>query len=307
MNHSTTAYNSSLPLATPSPQSECINPLHLTVAAINTISFFINIFHLAVITRLDSLKGTQYRLILINISLSDMANTLVVAVFYSCHNVFLKNFLDGEPALKIPIDTMMTSANYIGYHVFLVASIQKYLAICKPIAYRTSSFVNRLPAPFALSWTYIVLVNLSFCLGEVLFSGSQKEKFQVIRTVLLSIPPNVLTGILLTKVCQAMKVRSRVKAVRKKLNAPKVNAEVRNGAKYLMIIFTIEMMVFLLNVVCLIVTGQTGSFNVCNIWNGFIKAPYTIANTIIYGWRTEPYRRHVRRIFGCQSASIESV
>mgnify|MGYP001794490066 CR=1 FL=1 len=37
---------------------------------------------------------------------------------------------------------MMASANYIRYQVILVASIQKYLAICKPIRYQSSVGVD---------------------------------------------------------------------------------------------------------------------------------------------------------------------
>ena len=303
-----TADNSSLPSETQSLQFQCLGPIDVTVLTMNAISLLVNIFHLSVITRLETLKGTQYRIILINISLADMANTLIVAVFDSCYNFFLFNFnhVAAEPAPSIPINLFMASSNYIGYYVFLVASIQKYLAICKPISYQSSSFVKRLPVVFALAWIYVLLLNLAFPVMETLapFLRSWTGEIRMIQTVLISIPPNLLTAVLLIKVYRAMKVRKRV---RKAMKTTKfVQAKGDKGAMYLIIIFTLEMIVFALNVVIILILYQTRIAIWGKIWNGFIKAPYTIANTAIYGWRSKEYRKHVRRMFSCQTASVES-
>ena len=144
MTENITADNSSLPSETQSLQFQCLKSMDVTVSIMNVISFLINIFHLSVITCLESLKGTQYRTILINISLADMTNTLIVAVFNSCYDFFIYNFnpVTAEPALRIPINMLMLSANDMDHHVFLVARIQKYLAICKPISYQSSSFIK---------------------------------------------------------------------------------------------------------------------------------------------------------------------
>ena len=39
---------------------------------------------------------------LINISLAEMANTLIVTVFYSCYDSFLFNFVAGEANEEFP-------------------------------------------------------------------------------------------------------------------------------------------------------------------------------------------------------------
>ena len=303
-----TADNSSLPSETPSLEFQCLGPMDLTVVTINAISFLINIFHLSVITRLESLKGTQYRTILINISLADMTNTLIVAVFNSCYDLFIYNFnhVTAEPALRIPINTLMSFANYIGYHVFLVASIQQYLAICRPISYQLSSFVERLPVVFALAWIYVLLLSLIFFAMETLapFLWPWIGPIRLAKIVLLSIPPNVVTGILLVKVYRAMQVR---KCARKAMNTTNAAQATRDkGAMYLIIIFTLEMIAFALNIVVVLIFHHTRITVWGKIWNAFIKAPYTIANTVIYGWRTKSYQRQVHRIFGCQTASVES-
>mgnify|MGYP001794085694 CR=1 FL=1 len=304
MANNTTTYSSSLPSEVERLPFQCLKPLDITVTMMNVISFLINIFHLSVITRLESLKGMQYRTILINISLADMTNTLIVGVFHSCYDFFFYNFAAGEPVLKIPINVMMASANYIGYYVFLVASVQKYLAICRPISYQSSSLIKRLPIAFVVAWMYVFVVTFSLAVTEDLFSWSEMEGFRIDRMVLLSIPPNLITGVLLAKVYRAMKAQKRV---RKAMDATRVNREERKGAMYLIIIFTLEMIVFTLNLICFVIFYHTRTPFVGKIWNGFIKAPYTISNTIIYGWRNEPYRRHVRRMFGCRTSSIETI
>ena len=310
MAENTTADNSSLPSEVPSHEFQCLNPLELTVTTINVISSLINVLHLHVITHLETLKGTQYRTIsqyLISISLADMTNTLIVAVFNSSDDFFIYHFIDiaTEPALRISINTLMLFANYLGYHVFLVASIQKYLTICKPTRYQSSPFVKQLPVAFALAWIYVLLLNLVFPVMETLAPvlWSWTEEIRMAHIVLLSIPPNLLTAVLLIKVYRAMKVRQRVRKAMMTTNAAQAKRDQR--AMYLIIIFTLEMIVFALNVVVILIFYHIRITLLGKIWNGFVKAPYTIANTIIYGWRTKSYQLHVRRMFGCQNASVE--
>ena len=64
------------------------------------------------------------------------------------------------------------------------------------------------------------------------------------------------------------------------------------------------MIVFLLNSITIIVIHSTGTLVMGPIWSGFIKAPYTILNTVIYGWRIQLYRRYVRKLFGCNQRRI---
>ena len=304
MANNTTTYNSSLPPEVESLQFQCLKPMDITVTTMSAISFLINIFHLSVITRLENLKGMQYRTILINISLADITNTFIVGVFHSCYDFFYYNFTAGEQVLKIPINAIMVSANYTGYHMILVASIQKYLAICRPTSYQSSSFVKRLPIVFALAWMYVFLVTFSFSVAVDLLSLSEKEGFRIDRMIVLTIPPNMITVILLAKVYRAMNAQKRV---RKAMNATRINREERKGAMYLIIIFTLEMIVFALHLIGFLILYYTQALFVSKIWYVFIKAPHTVANTIIYGWRTEPYRRHVRRMFGWRTASIEGI
>ena len=121
----------------------------------------------------------------------------------------------------------------------------------------------------------------------------------VLRTSVLAIVPNLLSGILLIKVYRELR-RMRIQSQ----NSSSEDTNKTKAAIYLIIIFTLEMIVFLLNWVCIIVAEYTGVVVICKIWNAFIKAPYTILNTVIYGWRTQSYRQHVRKLIGCNQHQI---
>ena len=64
------------------------------------------------------------------------------------------------------------------------------------------------------------------------------------------------------------------------------------------------MIVFLFDSIISIMMKSTGMTVMGPIWAGFIKAPNTILNTVIYGWRTQSYRQHVRKLFGCNPCQI---
>ena len=103
----------------------CFSPLDSFNLSMNVISLLVNIFHLSIISSLDSLKRTRYRCVLINISLADITNVISVAIFYSCYSFFLFNFVMGKPILKVSINFEIGFGNYISYHIFVVGSVQK--------------------------------------------------------------------------------------------------------------------------------------------------------------------------------------
>ena len=78
------------------------------------------------------------------------------------------------------------------------------------------------------------------------------------------------------------------------------------GNTYLMIIFTMELIVFVLELIAVTPYINPDVSYTLSIWTGFIKAPYTVANTVIYGWRTKAYRQRVRKVLGCKAVQVAS-
>ena len=131
-----------------------------------------------------------------------------------------------------------------------------------------------------------------------LIPGMSSIGSTVFRITIFAVAPNLLSGTLLIKVykeLERMRNRSEISAQ---------DSEKTHAAMYLIIIFTLEMIGFLLNSVCVIFIHSTGNAVLCTVSNAFTKAPYTILNTVIYGWRTQSYRWYVRKLFGCNRRQI---
>ena len=173
----------------------------------------------------------------------------------------------------------MFTRNYIIFHVFALASMEKYLAICKPFSYKSSVIVRRLSVNFFIVWLYVVSLSTGFAIVEALdlIPWMTNVRMTVLRTSVLAIAPSLLSGTLLIKVYKELR-RMRIRSQNSSGDSDKTKA-----AMYLIIIFTLDMIVFLFNSICVIVLQSTGEFAICKIWNPFIKAPYTIVNTVIYG------------------------
>ena len=300
MADNTTSSNASLLVNNGRERMECSNPLEVLIAVVNVMALVINCFHLWIISRLRALKGTQYRCVLISLSLADIVHNAYVVAFYGCYAFFMTNFARGEPKLRIPIALTLFTRNYISFHVFALASMEKYLAICKPFSYESSAIVRRLPVNFVVAWLYVFSLSTVFAIVDALnlIPWMTSVRMTVLRTSVLAIAPSLLSGALLIKVYKELR-RMRIRSQNSSEDSDKTKA-----AMYLIIIFTLEMIVFLLNSICVIVLHSTGVVVICKIWNGFIKAPYTILNTVIYGWRTRSYRQYVRKLIGCKRRRI---
>ena len=280
----------------------CFKTWDMIILAMNTISLFINTFHLAILLRLESLRSTKYRHVLINITLADIVNVIGISSFYSCYDRSLDNYIGEELSPRLPFTTFIIHFTYISYPVFLVASVEKYLAICKPYSYRSSIIVKRLPLVFAMTWFFVFLISASF---TVVLSMSTAPwvtgwQFRVLEKMVVAVLPNTLTVVLLTNIGRELKrIQSQSATVTD-------DGKEKKAAVYLIIIFIMEMIVFLLHTACITVLFITGSSIVCHIWSSAIKAPHTILNTVIYGWRTKAYQQHVRKVFGCKPSQVRN-
>ena len=300
MSQNLTTTSSSLSSDVETATAVCSKPWDVLIFIIHTISLLVNIFHVAVLSRLESLRGKKYRWILINLSLADMSYVISMGSLYLCYDVNMFTFLAGEPILRIPWRIPILHSTYISYFIFLVASVEQYLAICKPYSYQSSIIVRRLPAVFAVAWLFVSII--STCVAIMNQSSpfwTRNWQFTVLQVMILAVAPNVVSATLLINVgkeLNRMKNQSAFVAD---------NGKEKKAAIYVIIVFAMEMAVFLLNMVCIIIS-HTSTETACEVWNAVVKAPHTIANTVIYGWRTKAYQEHVRKIFGFKSSRIGS-
>ena len=222
---------------------------------------------------------------------------------YSCYDFVMANSIHGEPEVRTRLSALIFISNYISFHVFLVASVEKYLAICKPFNHQSSVLVRWLPLNFFIVRLYIFSVNIIVSLINALNLIPDISDLGIIvfRTAVFADSPNLISGTLLIKVYKELKRMRNLSEISAQ------DSEKTNAAMYLIIILTLEMFVFLLNSVSLIFTHSTGNAVlciICIISNAFIKAPYTILNTVIYGWRTQSYWQYIRELFSCNRRRI---
>ena len=125
------------------------------IATINTISLIMNTFHVIIVSRMPSLKGHPYKYILIHITLADMCSAVLLIWVYSCLEAFVRVIMLTS---KFPIAQIIINwPIYTSHWIFLVAGIEQYYSICKPLVYESSRFVEKLPLIMILTWV------LSFC------------------------------------------------------------------------------------------------------------------------------------------------
>mgnify|MGYP001794105210 CR=1 FL=1 len=280
----------------------CFKAWDMIIFGMNVLSLAINTFHLVILLRLESLRGTKYRHVLINLSLADIVNVIGIASFYSCYDRSVHNYIGGELSVRLPFTMFLIHITYICYPIFLVASVEKYLAICKPYSYQTSIIVRRLPLVFGMTWLFVFLISTSLAIAVTHSTARWVNgwQFRMLETTALAVLPNIFTVVLLTKVGRELK------RMRNQSATVTDNGEEKKAAMYLIIIFIMEMIVFLLNTACITVIFITGNSTVCKIFNSAFKAPHTIANTVIYGWRTKAYQQHVQKMFGCKPSRISN-
>ena len=190
--NTTAAANSSLGSNVESTAPICFKPLDGIIAVMSLISLLVNILHLFVLSRLQSLKGTKYRYILYNISCADIVNTISVAYMYSCYDTHFVIYMAGELSIRIPVNVLMSLGNYIAFFVFMVASTEKYLAICKPYSYQSSIIVKRLPVVFAMAWLFVLIASTLSIIAVTHSTAAWVRGWQwtVLMLTILAVAPN---------------------------------------------------------------------------------------------------------------------
>ena len=307
MERNSTGLNASSITESETQQLQCFTPIDTAVGVMNLALFIINAFHLSIILRLGSLRGTPYRYVLINIALADMCYTARVSVSRMCDHLYGFYMMAGELGVRIALTSVLLAASCIDYHIFLIASVQKYLAICKPIKYQSSIICRRLSAVFVAVWLYVLAICPSFSAIDILYNVPLW--FIHVQSVILTITPNLISSFLLIKVYRAMNKRSREKTqhgMKSQQRRAKDEDEEMRGATYLLIIFTTEMIVFVIQLIGITLYLSLDVSAILSIWSGFVKAPYTVANMVIYGWRTKAYRQCVRKVLGCKAVQVTS-
>ena len=264
----------------------CYNDWGVSITTVNSISLIMNTFHLIIISRMPSLKGRRYKYILIHITLADMCSAALLIWVYSCLEAFFRVMILTN---KFPIALNIVSWPINTNHwIFLVAGIEQYYSICKPLVYESSRFVDKLPVIMILTWV------ISFCWTIVqTVAGTIVTSSTAIHTGINTIHylPLILAAIPLTMVVKELA------KMRKKTLAANQRQSLR-ASVYLIIIymiFTVFGLFDLFTGYIHIVDSTLLKFPAQRL-RSISKAFYGVLNTVIYGFRTKAYRQEIHKL-----------
>ena len=274
-----------------SPRSiSCYNDWGIGIATLNTISFLVNLFHLVILTRMAALKGRPCKWILVHICVADIGSALLLIMVYSCLDGYYYGMMLTAkfPIINILIRLPIHSSNW----TFLVAGIEQYYSICKPLAYESSTFVSKLSVILMLVWV------LCFCWSTLhliiaRFVTSSPEATTAADAVLsiASFMPLALAAVpLIFVIKELIKMRQKVLAANQQQSL--------RAVVYLIIICVIFLLFSLFDLVTSyiqIVSPGLMKFPAQRLRNA-TKPLYGTLNTVIYGFRTKAYCQEMRKL-----------
>ena len=271
----------------------CYNDWGAGITTVNAICLVMNSFHLIIISRMLSLKDRPYKYILIHITLADMCSAALLIWVYSCLEAFVRVVMITN---KFPIAQIIINwPIYTSHWIFLVAGIEQYYSICKPLAYKSSRFVEKLSLVMIMTWVLSFCWIIAHAVVGIIINISTAVIPSWFRHSITTVNylPLILAAIPLTMVIMEltrMRKKTLVASQRQSLRA----------SVYLIIIYMIFTFFCLLDLVTTyihIVDRTLLKFPAQRLRN-ITKAFYGSLNTAIYGFRTKAYRQEIRKLLG---------
>ena len=255
----------------------CYSNWGVSIATISAVTFIVNIFHLVIISRMRQLQGRPYRLILIHITLADIGSSLFLLTLYSC--------LPGYYVIKSPfVSSIVGWPLFTSHWIFLLAGIEQYYSICRPLLYETVNFVQKLFPILVLTWMLTFCWSTATVAIDVIlrsFPGSSAKVHQYL-DLAFRYGPLILAAIPLTLVLKELtRMRQMAVADRQKQS--------RRAAVFLIMIYslftTFSVFELIMNSIAVYNPSQI-LFSTLRLKN-VTKCFYGIINTVIYGFRTK--------------------
>ena len=269
----------------------CYDDWGVSISTFGAASFVTNVFHLIIISRMRQLQDRPYRLILSHIILADIGSSLFLSAFYSCLPGYysISKSLRGFPFVSKVVEWPLFTSHWI----FLVAGIEQYYSICRPLLYESSRFIEKRSLLLVLTWV------LSFCwsvervaipviLRSLPYGSLTAFDFG---DLLVRYVPLILAAVPLTLVVkELMRMRQMVIAGDRKQS--------RRAAIFVMIIYSLFLTFSLFDLIMSSIAKFDPtliSFTTLRLRN-ITKCLYGIINTVIYGFRNKAYQREIRRL-----------
>ena len=270
----------------------CFSTWGVIIATINLISVAINVLHLVILTSMNVLNGRPYKLVLINITIADISTSFMLSLTYSCLPALpiIKKATPNFGLVLLLIEWPLYASNWI----FLVASVEQYYGICRPFRYETLSFIRKLRFVLVMTWvlSFFAMVFTAATVEIVRARGASSSMTFLAVNLSSRYVPLIVAGIFFVIIMRQLK----------KLRGDdlRLNQECdRRITVYFIIIYSIFCAFAFVDVAmtCIaIFNSGILPFHSQRVRN--ISRPlYGIANTIIYGFRTSAYQKHMFKMF----------
>lgn len=280
-----------------------ISSLRISLWTIYLVSSSANLLHLVVLQRMKSFIKKPFGILVISITLADLTSDLTGFFRTAISHKFLvySNYSD----ISVFLVNLSDFGGMVRYYILALASIEKYLAICKPYQYESHVLIKRIKMWCSLAWI-IPLLEVSF--RDLIFFrsvrldniiGSQNYD-DPLALALLSF--FIFLPLASCVICQG-KV---IKEIRRMRNIPSVISSgdrlLKSASKYLIVI-TIVLLVLLfppmLFLVLLMFHVFTSPISVMMLALGSFSAIYGFVNIIAFAALSTSYRFTFKRSWLC--------
>ena len=278
----------------------CDKVLSSVYVSVNIVSCVINILHILVLQTISKLRESNYFWILFNINLADM----LVAIFYvfgsSCLTPWLEESDYGfilSALIIIGVESSSTSR----YFQLMLASLDRYYAVCRPFEYSDSRLLNNVGKLSLIGWIIIILLSATqisvapyaLCfhsLGPYIKEHRYTAYFFYCSALFMSLLSISTTFFLIKTTRELRRMKSR--------SMTDEDKEVKSATKYIVvtcIFFYSTVIPFTLYLIVRPNLGR-GVFEMATAVFGLFQSMYGALNVVMFGLSNQAYRNQIKSI-----------
>ena len=291
----------------PRSGGEICGPLgwEFMVVFVNCVGILVNIMHLVILARLDSLRGTRYLIVLQQIAVADIFCSIGNAVRLMCPVHVSSRHL----AAGIFVSSMSDALAGWRYYIVGFACIERYMAVCKPFFYNGHFVVTNIGKLMWISFVFCLgnsfardmIFQDELCLDTALGASNTYEHLPAaMYTIAVGAAPLIVSAVLSVFILiELQKMRKR--------NLSDKQKEVNNAAVYILItnfVLVACLLPFLLDFGLTALTTVYVETHLLSWISILAFGLYGTANTVVYGWRNKAYINKAKSLFGIKPSDV---